>query len=178
MLGSRKILLIFVFLFLTGVVAHNAAAMSVSLTPSIPSPAPVGTIVTWTASVPNSGAATLWYRFRTAAVGANLQMVRDYGPESSLDWTVSDHEGTFQIEVSARNLNTGESATATAAYVMTSRVSGNTPVISPTANPLVFLYSAPPCPDGGQMTVYFQSPVGVVSTPFILNYARVDPEQA
>lgn len=143
----------------------QASAISVSLNPSIPSPAPVGTIVTWTASVPNAGTASIWYRFRAAAAGATLQMVRDYGPEYSLDWTVSDHEGTYQIEVSARNLDTGESATTTATYVMTSRVSGNTPVISPTANPLVFLYSAPPCPAGGQMTVYFQSPVGVVSTP-------------
>ena len=166
MLPSKKILLLALFLVLTANVGQ-ASAMSVALSPSIPSPAPVGTIVTWTASVPNSGAATLWYRFRAAPVGANLQMVRDFGPESALDWTVSDHEGTSQIEVSARNLNTGESATATATYVMSSRVSGNTPVISPTANPLVFLYSAPPCPAGGQMTVYFQSPVGVVSTPFM-----------
>jgi arylsulfate sulfotransferase len=147
-------------------ISDQALAMSVSLNPSVPSPAPLGTIVTWTASVPNSGSATLWYRFRAGAAGADLQMVRDYGPESSLDWTESETEGTFQIEVSARNLNTGESATTTATYVMASRITGNTPVINPTANPLVFLYSAPPCSVGSQMTVYFQSPVGVVNTPF------------
>jgi arylsulfate sulfotransferase len=160
-------------LLLAGLVAPGQAlAMNVSLTPSIPSPAPVGTIVTWTASVPSSGTATLWYRFRIGAVGADLQMVRDYGPQSSLDWTVSDHEGAFQIEVSARNLNTGESATITTTYSMASRLAtpfGNlpTPVINTTANPLVFLYSAPPCSVGSQMTVYFQSPVGVVHTPFM-----------
>jgi arylsulfate sulfotransferase len=147
-------------------ISEQAIAMSVSLTPSIPSPAPVGTIVTWTASVPNAGSATLWYRFRASAVGADLQMVRDYGPKPSLDWTVSDHEGTYQIEISARNPGTGDSATTIAKFVMTSRVTGNAPVISPTANPLVFLYSAPPCPAGGQMAVHFQSPVGVVNTPF------------
>jgi arylsulfate sulfotransferase len=144
----------------------QAFAMSVTMDPSLASPAPVGTIVTWTATVPNSGSATVWYRFRAGAVGTDLQMIRDYGPQSSLGWTVSEHEGTFQIEVSARNLSTGESATATATYEMTSRISGNAPVINPTANPLVFLYSAPACPAGGQMTVYFQSPVGVVNTPF------------
>jgi hypothetical protein len=165
MLGKYRILTAAALLSFGFVMSGHASAMTVLLNPSIPSPAPVGTIVTWTASVPNSGGATFWYRFRTAPVGANLQMVRDYGPEYTLDWTVSDHEGTFQIEVSVRNLGTGESATATATYVMTSRVSGNTPVISPTANPLVFLYSAPPCPAGGQMTVYFQSPVGIVNTP-------------
>ena len=172
---ERNWTVVCVTLLLMGLVASGQAlAMSVSLSPSIPSPAPVGTIVTWTASVPNSGTATLWYRFRVGAVGANLQMVRDYGPQSSLEWTVSDHEGAFQIEVSVRNLNTGESATVTAGYSMITRIpstpfggSSNAPVISPTANPLVFLYSAPPCPVGGQMTVYFQSPVGVVHTPFM-----------
>jgi len=155
-------------LFLAGfAIPGQALAMSVSLTPSVNSPAPVGTIVTWSATVTGTGSGTLWYRFRALKTGGNFSMIRDYGPNNSLDWTVSDHEGTFQIEVSARNLNTGESATATATYVLTSRVSGNTPVISPTANPLVFLYSAPPCPAGGQMTVYFQSPVGFVSTPFM-----------
>jgi arylsulfate sulfotransferase len=146
---------------------NNAFALSVLLKPSTPSPATVGTIVTWTASVPNSGSARLWYRFRAGSIGSELRMVRDYGPESSLDWTVSDHDGTYQIEVSARNLDNGESATATATYVMRSRVTADSPVISRTANPLVFLYSAPPCPAGGQMTVYFQSPVGVVNTPFM-----------
>ena len=152
--------------FLFGLVlSSQASAMSVSLSPSIPSPAPVGSIVTWTGSVPNAGSTTKWYRFRAGAVGASLQMARDFGPQNSLDWTVSDHEGTYQIEVSARDLTTGETGTATATYVMTSRISGTSPVISPTANPLVFLYSAPPCPAGGHMTVHFQSPAGLVSTP-------------
>jgi arylsulfate sulfotransferase len=165
MSASTKRLMVIVF-FIAAAGLEQASAMSVTLTPSIPSQAPVGTIVTWNASVPDSGGAALWYRFRTRAVGADFQMVRDFGPVSSLAWTVSDHEGTFEIEVSVRNLATGESAIAVAPYVMTSRVSGNTPVISPTANPLVFLYSAPPCPAGGQMAVNFQSPVGFVSTPF------------
>ena len=161
-------ILIVIALVLTGyVMPGQALAMSVSLSPSIPSPAPVGTIITWSATVSSSIGGTLWYRFRASAVGTNLQMVRDYGPQSSLDWTVSDHEGAYQVEVSVRNLAIGDSATATATYVMTSRVTGMTPVISATANPLVFLYSAPPCAAGGQMTVYFQSPVGVVNTPMM-----------
>ncbi len=167
MLGKYRILIATALLFTGLVMPGHALAMSVMLNPSIPSQAPVGTIVTWTASVQNAATGTLWYRFRAGAVGANLVMVRDYGPQSTLDWTVSDHEGTFQIEVTVRNLSTSESAAVTSNYVMTSRVSGSTPVISPTANPLVFLYSAPSCPAGGQMTVYFQSPVGLVNTPFM-----------
>jgi len=167
MSGKHRVLTAVVLFFASLVLSEPVWALSVSLSPSIPSPAPVGTIVTWTASVPNSGSATLWYRFRASAAGSDLKMVRDYGPQSSLEWTVSDHEGTYQIEVAVRNLGTGETVTAAATYVMASRVSNLTAVISPTANPLVFLYSAPACAAGAQMAVYFQSPAGVVNTPFM-----------
>ena len=45
-------------------------------------------------------------------------------------------------------------------------MTGSGPVITPTAHPLVFLYSAPPCQPGLKMTVQFQSPPGdLVKTP-------------
>jgi arylsulfate sulfotransferase len=146
--------------------ANLAAAMSVSLNPSIPSPSPVGTIMTWSAAVPDAGSATVWYRFRSRLKGADFRMVRDYGPANTLDWTASEHEGVYEIEVSAINKGTGESALTAALFEMTSRISNNSPVISPTANPMVFLYSAPPCAAGGQMKVQFQSSVGIASTPY------------
>jgi len=144
----------------------QAAAMTVTLTPSTPSPAPVGTIVTWRADTSVAGSGTLWYRFRTGPAGGDLHMVRDFGPQNSLDWTVSDHEGPYQVEVTARNISTGDTAESAVTYAMTSRVTGDTPVINPTANALVFLYSAPPCPAGGKMRVQFQSPIGIVNTPY------------
>ncbi|HYM12797.1 MAG TPA: aryl-sulfate sulfotransferase [Bryobacterales bacterium] len=154
--------------------------MSVALDPSIPAPAPVGAMITWSAAVSQASPGTLWYRFRERSAssgasqypprarlaGTGFRMVRDYGPLSTLDWTASEHEGAYEIEVSVKNENTGETATAFAIYQMTSRVSGGAPAISPTANPLVFLYSAPACPVGSQMRVQFQSPDGVAqSTP-------------
>jgi arylsulfate sulfotransferase len=166
MFGSRKTSLFAVTILIFLAIPGYAAAMSVSLTPSIVSPAPVGTIVTWTPTVSGVGSATLWYRYRARPAGGTFHMVRDFGPDYLLDWTASDHEGTYEIELTARNLNTGDSAATTAQYVMTSRVGGNTPVISPTANPFVFQYSAPPCPVGGQIRVQFQSSIGIVYTPF------------
>jgi len=147
--------------------AISSAQMSVTLTPSLPSPVPVATMVTWNASVPSSAAGTIWYRFRVREVGHDFAMIRDYGPPASLDWTASDHEGLYEMEVSAKNRLTGELAAASSVYRMLSRVSpGGGPVISPTTHPLVFLYSAS-CPGGSQMKVQFQARDGVVQeTPY------------
>jgi len=136
------------------------AAMSVVLSPSVPWSAPVGAVVTWTARVPDASPGRLWYRFLAQGAGEDPRLVRDYGPGNTLDWTASEHEGVYLIQVSVRNLDTGDSADGWAAYQFTSRAAGGTPVLSPTANPLVFLYSAPPCAVGGRMRVQFQSPDG------------------
>jgi len=91
-------------------------------------------------------------------------VVRDYGPVNTMDWTASEHEGDYDIEISARDLDTGAVALASAPFRFTSRVTGGTAVLSPTANPLVFLYSAPACPAGGTMRVQFQAPDGFLQS--------------
>src|SRR5690242_17763524 len=91
------------------------AQMSVTLRSSIPSPAPLGTVVTWTPTVVNGGSGTLWYRYRTRRVAIDVRrggelfhMIRDFGPEANLDWTNIDHEGLFEMELAVRNITTGE----------------------------------------------------------------------
>ena len=144
-----------------------ASAMSVSLAPSTPSPAPVGTIVTWKAAVSDPSPGRLWYRFSAHESGQDSHVIKDYGPDTSLDWTASDHEGLYIVEVSVRNTDTGDTANDVAAFRMHSRVEGGQPVIAPTSHPLVFLYSAPSCRAGSRMRVQFQGSDGVVrSTPF------------
>jgi hypothetical protein len=132
--------------------------MSASLTPSISSPAPVGTIVTWAAEGAGTESTNLWYRFRSRDAGSteDFATIVDYGPGNSLDWTASEHEGDYEVEVSVRNNDTGEVAVSRAPFHFDSRVT-DTPVISVTANPLVFLYSAPPCPVDSTMRVRFRS---------------------
>ncbi len=143
----------------------KGAPLSVTLTPSI-SAAQVGTVVTWTAR-PSDPTAPIRYRFRTARAGDQLHVVRDYGPANTLDWTASQYEGTYEIEVSARNNFTGETAAATVNYQVSPVATGDTPVISATANPLVFLYSAPPCGGLQSMRVEMVSSDGVSqSTPY------------
>ncbi|MBZ5674593.1 MAG: aryl-sulfate sulfotransferase [Acidobacteriia bacterium] len=146
--------------------AISSAQMSVTLTPSLPSPAPVATMITWNASVPDSPAGTIWYRFRVREGGGDYTVIRDYGPLASLDWTAADHEGLYEVEVSAKNRQTGELAATSSVYQMLSRVGSAGPVISPTSHPLVFLYSAL-CPGGSRMKVQFQAWEGAIQeTPF------------
>ena len=146
-------------------IANLDAALSVTLTPSVNAPAPLGTLVQWTASVPDAATRTLWYRFRSRPANTGFHTIVDYGPNNSLNWTEIEHEGIYEVEVSVEDKNSGETASADATFQLTSPLTdATTPVISPTNNPLVFLYSAPGCAAGGRMRVQFTSPGGVAQT--------------
>ena len=142
-------------------------------------------MVTWSAVVSGNSSSNLWFRFRARTAAApsgacralrvllvttngcaapNFSTIRDFGPVSTLDWTESDREGVYELEVSARDNASGAVAVALAKFQFSPRVTGSTPVISQTANPLVFLYSAPACPAGSTMKVRFQSPDGFAQT--------------
>ncbi|HUB32936.1 MAG TPA: aryl-sulfate sulfotransferase [Bryobacteraceae bacterium] len=147
-----------------------SAAMSVSVSPSVPSPQPIGTPVIWTASVSGASPGTLWYRFRTRFAGFKSHLpgpafdyrtVIDYGPNSSFTWSTIAGEGKYRIEASVENNTTGEIAAITQEFILTS-LAANGPVLTPTVHPLVFLYSAPSC--RGQMRVQFTSAGGSVQT--------------
>src|SRR5580700_11118029 len=128
--SCRRIGIVFGLLTLS---VNIQANISVTLTSSVSSPAPLGTVVKWTATAVDTGSGTLWYRFRAGErelipargewkVNTAFQMIVDYGPNNSLSWTEIDHEGAYQMEVSVEDLNTGESASAVETFVMTPRV--------------------------------------------------------
>ena len=154
------------FLLVVPAIAGGLAAqMSVSMTSSAGSTAPLGTPVTWTATVSGASAGTLFYRFQTGPSNGSLRTVVDYGPKTALTWSTIEQEGSYQVEVSVQNLTTGELASANAKIAFTSLVTGTAPVVTPSANPAVYIYSAPPC-DRGSMWVQFQTTDGFVqSTP-------------
>jgi hypothetical protein len=91
----------------------------------------------------------------------NFQVVRDFSREPTLTWTAAQHEGLYEMEVTVRDANTGADAVTTTWYNATSLVADG-PMITPTQNPLVFLYSAPPCAAPGRMRVEFDGPNGFV----------------
>ena len=159
---------------------------TVTLASSVPSPALVGDVVTWTATDSDANASNLWYRFRvrylgqvpsfcatvpavtagSSCLGGDFVVVRDYGPENTLDWTAGEHEGEYAIEVSSRNNDTGDVSVAQTHFRFAARAI-DTPTISETDNPLVYRYSAAPCASGSRMRVEFQSPDGFLqNTPF------------
>lgn len=139
------------------------AQMTVSLTPSVPSPAPLGSPVTWTASVSGANPGTLVFRFRVWHYGRDFHTLVDYGPKSSLTWTTIEEEGSYPMEVSVKNSTTGDTADATVMFMFSPLATGSTPVLTPSANPLVYIYSAPSC-DDGRMRVQFQSDGGMIQT--------------
>jgi arylsulfate sulfotransferase len=148
-------------------VSHLPAAMTVTLQTSIPSPVPLGTPVTWTAVVSGASAGSLMYRFQVQGPNGVSRTVVDYGPKAMLTWTTIDQEGTYQIEVGVFNTSTLEDSAITGTIYFSPLVSGATPVVTPSANPMVFIYSAPPCSTGQQMRVQFQSPTGSIQyTPY------------
>lgn len=135
-------------------------SLSVSLAPSVPESSPVGNTMRWTAAA-SDHTGNLLYRFRLRRADGNFQVVRDFSPVPTLAWTAAQHEGLYEIEVTVRDPHSGAAAVATTWYTATSLATAG-PVISPTQNPLVFLYSAPPCDVPGRMQVEFESPDGLV----------------
>ncbi len=136
------------------------ASVNVTLSPSVSSGAPVGTTVLWTAHATDTANsnATFVYQFKLGPSGGALQVRRDFYVYNTFPWTPSNSEGTYDIQVIARNLRTGVTGTSTAVFDIASRVSGGTPVVSSTAHPLVAFYSMPACPAGRTARVRFKLP--------------------
>ena len=144
-------------------IARNAdARLSVTMHPSIPSPATVGAQVTWTAEVTDPNEGDHWFRFAIESFGQPRQIVKDFGPDATFEWVPREHEGLYAIEVTVRNTRTGAESAVVTPYAVRSNVSGSQPAIAPTAHPLVMLYSAPVCSPDAVMTVYFQGPDGAL----------------
>ncbi len=134
-------------------------SVSVRLTPSLGSGAPVGSTITWTAAASDStnSGAKFTYQFSVGPSGGPLQMVRDFYTFNTFPWTPSNEEGVYDVQVIARS-STGATGMAMQAYDVSSRVTGGTPVVSRTNHPLVALYSVPPCPSGHTARVRFKLP--------------------
>lgn len=133
-------------------------ALSVSITPDTTSPALVGQMVTWNASSDAPEGSRVRYKFTTRVPGGPPLFIRDYNPDAFFFWTASGREGDYVIEATVRNLDTGEAATTLERFSFSSRTAlGGVPVVNPTQNPQVFLFSTPPCASGQRMRVQFHA---------------------
>jgi hypothetical protein len=146
----------FLCVLLTAAAGPLAAELTATIQPSVPSPAPVGTTITLEPHVTGAAEGSrLWYRYRERAPGGRFRVIRDYGPVASLNWTAAEREGMYTVELSVRNLDTGEIVDSASDYQFESRVLAGQPTVSATSHPLVYLYSAPACPAGDRMRVQF-----------------------
>jgi hypothetical protein len=133
---------------------HSALSLQVST--SVVSPQPLGSRITITASATNSNPGPVTYRFENTGPGGAFTVQRDFSVSNTFDWVPALVEGNYTLRVTARDYSSGESAQQTVPFSITSLVTGNLPVITATAHPLVALFSIPPCTAGSSVRVRFQ----------------------
>jgi arylsulfate sulfotransferase len=103
----------------------------------------VGERVTWTATATNVGSTPV-YQFSAALHGGAFHIVRDFSPANTFLWTPMQ-EGSYDIMVTVKDgYQAIETASAVVIDEVASQVNGPQAVVTPTQNPLVAMYSAPP----------------------------------
>jgi hypothetical protein len=138
-----------------------------SIVPSVSSPQPVGTSVTWTASATGPGA--LEYQFSVQHGTASPTVVQDFGSANSFTY-VDIQEERYAVVVAVQLVSSpGTSVSRTSTpFSLTSRVTSTSPVATATSNPLVALFSGPPCASGSTVVASFfpaTNSAAAVSTP-------------
>jgi hypothetical protein len=78
----------------------------------------------------------------------------------SFVWAPTGIEGSYKIQVVAKDFGSVKAGSKTITYVVSPLVTGPTPVVEKTGNPLVALFSAPSCAAGSSMRVAFQEQAG------------------
>ena len=143
------------------------------MTPSRTPPRPLGTTVTWTVTASNTNPDPLAFQFNTAYGQNGFSMVLDFNrgtlasgvwTSKTFVWTTIAGEGAYQVQVIAKDFVSGETATQTYSFALTSRISSGQPAVNRTANPLVALFSAPSCAADSSMKVTFVASGGTLNS--------------
>ena len=141
-----------------------AAVQIQSVAPSPASPQVIGTTILWAVSATDTNLGPLAFQFNVASPGGGLVMTKDFNvgtynagtwTSQTFAWTPTGVEGSYQVQAVARDFVSGETATTTVKFRVNPLVTGTRPVVVATANPLVALFSAPPCAVGSKMRVKF-----------------------
>jgi hypothetical protein len=84
-------------------------------------------------------------------------ITQDFYFNNTFPWTPIDHEGVYDVGVTAWSEATQQTSPAAITVTVNPRVTSGTPVVNTTQNPLVAFYSAPPCSAPATMRVQFQA---------------------
>ncbi len=157
------------------------ASLTVTLTPNVASPQPVGASITFTAAVvgdPDSSP-VYEYSFNAELAGQPTQVRRGLGHSNTWMWTPRAFEGSFEIDAIVKNVHAGTSGSVTIFYTVTSRLVSGHAAVNATNHPLVALFSAPPCLIPNSMRVRYTPasvPPGGIASAMVTNLipCRVD----
>ncbi len=147
----------FLTAFISIFVAPVVFAMTVSVTAGPRTPIMVGDTVEITATIADAAPGNIVYRLSVSQLGGPFQVAVDYNHYNAFNWAPTAAEGTYVFQVTAENVETGETCTGTTQRNVLSRIVSGKPSIVSTANPLVALYSAPACLAGSSMYIQFGS---------------------
>ena len=120
---------------------------------------PLGTSITWSAEIGDFNGGAVWYRYRVTGPDGVQHMLRDFGPDPELSWTTIDAAGVYEMELTVRSLSSGEINVDAATFQFEALATGK-PVVTPTTQPQVLIYSAPACAAGSTMRVEYTGPSG------------------
>jgi arylsulfate sulfotransferase len=132
----------------------------VRLQSNLPSPQPVGTPIGLTTlpSVLGPSYRNLQvFQYSVSVNGGPFRVVRDYSQNNTFVWTPELFEQNVTIRVKSRDDDAKTSVQAEIPFQVVSRVKGKQSIVTPTAHPLVALFSAPACPEGSQFRVAFHA---------------------
>jgi arylsulfate sulfotransferase len=140
--------------------AGAQASISVSLSTSVASPQPIGANIQILATAIDSAPGPVSYKFEIQSPGSSsFAMLCDFSLSSTFNWVPSTFtDGTYTLRVTARDYLAGFTSTpATAPFTLKSLITNSgVPVVTATSNPLVALFSAPPCASGSSIRVKFK----------------------
>ena len=160
-------------------ISLHATVTITSITPSVSSPQPVGTPVSFSVTTTDTNPGPLTFQFSAADASGIFSVVRNFNigtnnagvwSNQPFSWSTIEGEGSYTIQVTAEDFATGETASQTIPFTLTSLISAPGIIaVVPTSHPLVALTAVPPCPLGSSARVYFtrsgvSHPAGV--TPF------------
>jgi hypothetical protein len=160
----------------------HATITITSFTASLTTPQPLGTPVTFTATATDTNSGPLAFQYNISYSSNGYVMVSDFTPGAKaagtwtaapFPWTTIANEGTYHLQVVAKDFTSGQTATATLAFSFTPISTNKSFVVSPTANPLVALASAPACATGSSFQITIQRVGGTTTT--LSNLIPCDP---
>src|SRR5689334_876580 len=137
---------LYTMLVVAGCLSNAWSKPSVRLRTALPSPQPVGTVIGLTAVPKEDGDPMktfqkLRFRFSVSVDGSPFRIVQDFGVRFSIAWRPELYEHEARLKVAVLNVESKESGEAEMPFRIASRAAGATPLATPTASPLVALFS-------------------------------------